>query len=66
MGHKIKPETIQDKEHSVLQQTETQNNPLKEKAITVIGPHLYNSLPKYLRDIESVKTYFFHLSSTYF
>ena len=25
-------------------------------AITVFGPRLYNSLPKYLRDIESVKT----------
>ena len=25
-------------------------------AITVIGPRLYNSLKKYLRDIESVKT----------
>ena len=29
---------------------------LQEKAITVFGPRLYNSLPKYLRDIESVKT----------
>ena len=24
--------------------------------MTVFGPRLYNSLPKYLRDIESVKT----------
>ena len=29
---------------------------LEEDAITVFGPCLYNSLPKYLRDIESVKT----------
>ena len=29
---------------------------LQENAITVFVPRLYNSLPKYLRDIESVKT----------
>ena len=29
---------------------------LQENAITVFGPRLYNSLPKYLRDIERVKT----------
>ena len=29
---------------------------LQENAVTVFGPSLYNSLPKYLRDIESVKT----------
>ena len=29
---------------------------LQENAITVFGPHLYNSFQKYLRDIESVKT----------
>ena len=29
---------------------------LQENAITVFGPRLYNSLPKYRRDIESVKT----------
>ena len=29
---------------------------LQENAITVFWPRLYNSLPKYLRDIESVKT----------
>ena len=28
----------------------------KENAITVFGPRLYNSLPKYLRAIENVKT----------
>ena len=37
----------------------TNRNPaqsLQENAITVFGPRLYNSLPKYQRDIESVKT----------
>ena len=37
----------------------TNRNPaqsLQENSITVFGPRLYNSLPKYLRDIESVKT----------
>ena len=29
---------------------------LQENALTVFGPRLYNSLPKYLRDIESDKT----------
>ena len=38
------------------QQTETQHQSLQENAITVFGPRLYNSLPKYLRDIGSVKT----------
>ena len=36
----------------------TNRNPaqsLYENAITVFGPRLCNSLPKYLRDIESVK-----------
>ena len=38
----------------------TNRNPahsLQENAITVFGPRLYNWLPKYLRDIESVKTH---------
>ena len=37
----------------------TNRNPaqsLQENAITVFGPRLYNSLLKYLRDIESVKS----------
>ena len=37
----------------------TNRNPaqsLQENAITVLGARFYNSLPKYLRDIESVKT----------
>ena len=46
--------------HSALfsiQQTETQlAQSLQVNAITVFGPRLYNSLPKYLRGIESVKT----------
>ena len=43
----------------MLIQYPTNRNPaqsLQENAITVFGPRLYNSLPKYLRDIESVKT----------
>ena len=37
----------------------TNRNPaesLQENVITMFGPRLYNSLLKYLRDIESVKT----------
>ena len=37
----------------------TNRNPaqsLQENSITVFGSRLYNSLPKYLRDIESVQT----------
>ena len=34
---------------------------LQENAITAFGPWLYNSLPKYPRDIESVKTEKFKL-----
>ena len=37
----------------------TNRNPaqsLQENGLTVFGPRLYNSLPKYLRDIESVRT----------
>ena len=40
----------------------TNRNPaqsLQKNALTVFGPRLYNSLPKYLRDIESVKTEIF-------
>ena len=57
MGH-IKKNT-EDMEHSELfsiQQTETPAQSLQENAITVFAPRLYNLLPKYLRDIESVKT----------
>ena len=46
-------------EHSALFSLPTNRNPaqsLQDNAITVFGPRLYNSLPKYLRDNESVKT----------
>ena len=56
--------TIKTKKHprhgtQCVIQYPTNRNPaqsLQENAITVFGPRLYNSLPKYLRDIESVKT----------
>ena len=59
MGHKI--ETRKHPEHGTqcVIQYPTNRNPaqkLQENAITAFGPRLYNSLPKYLRDIESVKT----------
>ena len=59
MGHTIK--TRKHRRHitqCVIQYT-TNRNPaqsLQENAITLFGPRLHNSLPKYLRDIESVKT----------
>ena len=59
MGHKI-----QSRKHSrhgtqCVIQYPTSRNPaqsLQENAITAFGPRLYNSLPKYLIDIKSVKT----------
>ena len=59
MGHKIK--IIKPQRHGTqcVIQYPTNINPaqsLQENAITVFGPRLYSSLPKYLRDIESVKT----------
>ena len=59
MGHKIK--TIKHPRHGTqcVIQYSTDRNPaksLQENAINVFGTRLYNSLPKYLRDIESVKT----------
>ena len=59
IGHKIK--TRRHPRHGIQRviQYPTNRNPaqsLQENAITVFGPRLYNSLPKYLRDIESVKT----------
>ena len=59
MGHKLK--TRKNLRHGTQRviQYSTDRNPAQshqENAITVFGPHLYNSLPKYLRDIESVKT----------
>ena len=59
MGHKIKNRT--HPRHGiqcVIQYLRNRNpaQPPQENAITVFGPRLYNSLPRYLTDIESVKT----------
>ena len=59
LGHTIK--TIKHPRHGTqcVIQYPTNRNPaqsFQENAITVFGPRLYNSLPKYLIDIESVKT----------
>ena len=46
-------------EHSELFNVHANRNPakfLQENGITVFGPRLHNSLLKYLRGIESVKT----------
>ena len=58
MGHKINTRNQQrhgtqfvtDQTYRNLEQS------LQQNAITVLWPRLYNSLPKYLSDIESVKT----------
>ena len=55
MGHKIK--TRKHARHGI--QYPTNRNPaesLQENALTVFGLGSYKSLPKYLRDIESIKT----------
>ena len=59
IGHTIK--TRKHPRHGtqrVIQNPTNRNSAesLHENAITVFGPRLYNSLPKYLRDTESVKT----------
>ena len=59
MGHKMKTRKYPRHGTQCVIQYPTNRNPsqsLQENAITVFGPRLYNSLPKYLRDIESVKT----------
>ena len=59
MGHKIKTRKHPSHGKQCVIQYPTNRNPaqsLQKNAITVFGPHLYSSLPKYLRDIESVKT----------
>ena len=59
MGHKIKTRKHQRHGTQCVIQYPTNRNPaqsLQETAITVFGTRLYNSLPKYLRNIESVKT----------
>ena len=59
MGHKIKTRKHPRHGTQCIIQFPTNRNPaesLQENAITVVRPRLCNSLPKYLRDIESVKT----------
>ena len=59
MGHKIKTRRHPRHGTQCIIQYPTNRNPaqsLQENAITVFGTRLYNSLPKYLRDIKSVKT----------
>ena len=59
IGHTIKTRKHQRHGTQCGIQYPKKRNPaqcLQENAITVFGPRLYNSLPKYLRDIDSVKT----------
>ena len=59
MGHTIKTRKHPRHGTQCVIQYPTNRNPaqsLQENAITVFGPRLYNSFPKYVRDIESVKT----------
>ena len=59
IGHKIKTRKHRTQGTQFVIQYPTNINPaqsLQENAITVFGLRLYNSLPKYLRDIEGVKT----------
>ena len=58
VGHTIKTRKHPRHGTQCVIQNPTNRNPaqsLKENAITVVGPRLYNS-SKFLRDIESVKT----------
>ena len=58
MGHKIKTRKHPRHETQCVIQYPANRNPaqyLQENAITVLGPWLYNSFSKYLRDIESVQ-----------
>ena len=59
MGHTIKTRKHPRHGTQCVIKYPTNRNPaqsLQENAITIFGPRLYNSLLKYLRDIESVKT----------
>ena len=59
MGHTIKTRKHPRHGTQCVIQYPTNRNPaqsLQQNAITVFAPRLDNSLPKYLRDIESVKT----------
>ena len=69
IGHTIKNRKHPRHGTQCVIQYPTNRNPaqsLQENAITVFGPRLYNSLPKYLRDIESVKTEKFKFESKSF
>ena len=58
MAHKIKTRKYQRHGTHCVIQYPTNRNPkqsIQENAITLFGPGLYNSLPKYLRDIENFK-----------
>ena len=59
MGHKIETRKHSRHETQCVIQYPTNRKPaqyLQENVITVFGPRLYNSLPKYLKAIENVKT----------
>ena len=59
MGHKIKTRKHPRLGTQYVIKYPTNRKPeqsLQENAITLFWPRLYNSLPKYLIDIESVKT----------
>ena len=56
--HKVKSRKHPRHGTQCVIQYPTNRNPaqsLQENSITVFGPRLYNSLPKYQRDIESVE-----------
>ena len=59
MPHKIKTRNHPRHGTQCVMQHPTNRNPaqsLQVNVITVFGPRLYNSLHKYLREIESVET----------
>ena len=59
MGYKIKTRKYPRHGTQCVIQYPTNRNPaqsLQETAMTLFWPLLYNSLPKYLRDIKSIKT----------
>ena len=59
IGQKIKTRKHRRHRMQGIIQYPTNRNPsqsLPENAITIFGPGLYNSLPKYRRDIKSLKT----------
>ena len=59
-GNKIKTRSHSMTLDTVLRSTQQSKTQL-ENAITVFGPRLYNSLPKYRSDIRSVKSAKFKL-----